>query len=185
MATQLLCHRTYLLHLSALSSLRNLCRSRHRLKQTTGPLYLDQNPCENQDFGRIWLFLDIWSVCEVGWWIYVSIDRRPLPGRSGEDREGQHLTRISDGEWAPPEKQILTTNLTQFLQKNLTNSWGAPGKQSFTNSYNLIQPNQPLSIQHLSYRINFWDSLLTKNVRVSKIESVTERVLDCWYLSNG
>ena len=58
-------------------------------------------------------------MCEVGWWIYVSIDRRPLPGRSGEDREGQHLTRISDGEWAPPEKQILTTNLAQFLQKKI------------------------------------------------------------------
>ena len=32
----------------------------------------------------------IWSVCEVEWWVYVSIDRRPpLPGPSGEDREGQ------------------------------------------------------------------------------------------------
>ena len=126
MATQLLCHRTYLLHLSALSSLRNLCRSRHRLKQTTGPLYLDQNPSENWVIGQIWLFWDICSVCEVGWWIYVSIDRRPLPGRSGEDREGQHLTRISDGEWAPPEnvrflQQILQkADPCKFLQVDLT-----------------------------------------------------------------
>ena len=56
-------------------------------------------------------------MCEVGWWIYVSIDRRPLPGRSGEDREGQHLTRISDGEWAPPEKQILTNSYKKQMPR--------------------------------------------------------------------
>ena len=103
MATQLLCRRTYLLHLSALSSLRNLCRSRHRLKQTTGPLYLDQSSSDNLVKSAKFDFFSRYMgcVCEVGWWIYVSIDPRPLPllpGPSREDREGQQLTRISDGE---------------------------------------------------------------------------------------
>ena len=125
MATQLLCHRTYLLHLSALSSLRNLCRSRHRLKQTTGPLYLDQNPSENQVIGQIWLFWDICSVCEVGWWIYVSIDRRPLPGRSGEDREGQHQNlRWGVGTaWKADSYNksytIFTKNILKILREHL------------------------------------------------------------------
>ena len=41
----------------------------------------------------------IWSVCEVEWWVYVSIDRGPLAGPSRrEDREGQsHILRWGSG----------------------------------------------------------------------------------------